>query len=213
MFKRCLVFVLTILCLLFSLGCGSDGGSSAQQTIEKKVSQITHKTYFNAKEFDMLSVDDLKATVEEIDKMPKSNDSKTALKNEAIKTVALEYIEKNQSVARNLVDILSNQIVERKSSVVASDVKIIYFYDYDGAGHLGVRAQFKLQNVSKKSLLALPFFHHALSYRVKVVVFQHEFPSLLVGSGYGKDSRIVHIGYRSRGRQKYCVILLPRFLC
>ena len=165
MFNRYLVFILTMLCIVFSLGCGSDGGSSSQQnssqqTIEKKVSQITHKTYFNAKEFDMLSVDDLKATVEEIDKMPKSNDSKTALKNEAIKTVALEYIEKNQSVARNLVDIASNQIVERKSSIVASDVKIIYFNDYDGAGHLGVRAQFKLQNVSKKSFLAFATSHY-----------------------------------------------------
>ena len=63
MFKRCLVFVLTILCLLFSLGCGSDGGSSAQQNIEKNVSQIKRKTFFTAKEFERLSVDDLKATV------------------------------------------------------------------------------------------------------------------------------------------------------
>ena len=66
MFKRCLVFILTILCLVFSLGCGSDGGAPAQQNSENKVSQIKRKTFFTAKEFDKLSVDDLKATVEEI---------------------------------------------------------------------------------------------------------------------------------------------------
>ncbi len=160
MFKRCLVFVLTILCLLFSLGCGSDGGSSAQQNIEKNVSQIKRKTFFTAKEFERLSVDDLKATVEEIDKMPKSDDRKTVLKNEAIKTVALEYIEKNQSVLRNVLDGAADRIVEEKSSIVASDVKIKYFYDYDGAGHLGVRAQFKLQNVSKKSYITSISSHY-----------------------------------------------------
>ena len=40
MFKRCLVFILTILCLAFSLGCGSDDSSAKWNRVETPVNKV-----------------------------------------------------------------------------------------------------------------------------------------------------------------------------
>ena len=163
MMRRIIILFMTFI-VISCLGCGGDtpNNKTAQSPAPNNVTTnnkpadkpvAVNKTYFTASGGDSITLDMLKATLVQLDSMEKPASKRSVAKNNAIKSVVQYKIDTFEKPPRKY-EIDSDVEVAYKSiyGALISDVKVMYYQNYDYKGHLLARVSCKLENVSDKPM-------------------------------------------------------------